>query len=322
MPFLAASSLLGQISVWDTDSNSLIARINGSEYDKTVSFCFSPDGSRLALVDNLVQIFDLSNLRVETNMITDLATSAVDVDFINSSLLLQYHYSVSIVYNSNGNGLLLYQHNSCHYADLVSKKVLWSSSIRLCWQSAVFSADDSFLFSIVGGRNNVNNVTIIEAKSGRSIFSCSTDNKIAVHLALSSDQQTVATGGDKFVCLWNVSMATDGNPTLSLRGKLFLPTNSGYPTISLGFADDIRLIVGAYDRVMIWNSVVSEVLHSIQFHQCLRGLSYCAQLNRVACLVGDSDIDIFDLENYERVARIEYDACWMAYSPASSVILL
>lgn len=129
-----------KISLWDAHSHSFIASLQGGQE----SISFSPDGNKLVAADRQqVQMFDLTNLRSEGSV-----AIMADADFINSTLRLDD--IVSVTFSSSGCCLLISEADVLHYLDLISKTLLWSTSIGPCFGGIAIAVDDTVIFSVVG----------------------------------------------------------------------------------------------------------------------------------------------------------------------------
>lgn len=139
-------------------------------------------------------------------------------------------------------------------------------------------------------------------------------------LALSDDQQTVATCGDSFF-LWNLKLPV----STSLRDELRDGHADNVFRTFVFLGDGNRLVTASFDMTAkVWNALTCEEIHTIRFRDVIPdAVSYCAQLNRFACALGNDKIQVFDADNFSPVgSTIDGAHFLIAYSPSKRIILL
>lgn len=301
-----------QISLSDANSNAFVFAL---KHRDPCSICFSSDGNILAAIGFYgLRLFDLTS-RCDFEII--------DVDFINSALGLS---GARVLFSNNGLRLLFDAgvdlNRVLHYVDLADRTILWSTSSDILCPKVAFTADDAFIVAVVATPEIY--VALIDATTGKIALRVSLEGVITVlHLALSDDQQTIVTCGDH-LHLWNLQTSQSGRQYLavSLRGELRGHDNMVVASAFLGDGD--RIVTASFDRtVKVWNTMICEELHTIRFdHVHPEVLSFCAQLNRIACGCSSNQVKIFDADTYVQVGTIENVCGPIAYSPSTNVVLL
>lgn len=115
----------------------------------------------------------------------------------------------------------------------------------------------------------------------------------------------------------------DENAKISMRGEIC----GRYKSVEcLEYLDNNRLIMGSlYRTAKIWDVLLLEEVHCIQLEGggTLSCFSCCPHLNRFACLLSASSVEIFELDSYAHVASISVNGDEkVLYSPTEAVILL